>query len=325
MKMLKLIILLLGLTPFLTLHALADTLRIGSWNIQDFHRAENFSLRDFGDIKSVKRQPNDFAALAKYRNLFSRDGTPADVLALQEIGTKAALEKLFPADTYLTIMSRRWQTDDAPEGEGDVYTALAIRKDSGVTLIKENHLPLLAVLHTDGCPTRAGTGALLEFQGQQFWFLSVHLKSSCPTNINLHTTSDDDCETHWQQMPILADWIASKRQTGIPFIIAGDFNRRYRQMNFEDSGWEVLNGVQPDEPILEPWLMAHPTTATRKCPTRKGKGTQPIDWIMLDPKLNDAFISGSYWERRFTRDDVLQTQYGKGLSDHCPISIDLEF
>lgn len=324
MKVLKLIMVLVGIVPLLVLQAAADTLRIAAWNIQDLHHEEGFSLRHWSHGKSVKRQPDDFALLEKYRDLFGRDGIPADVLALQEIGTKAALEMLFPADSYRTIMSPRWQNDNAPEGQGDVYTALAIRKASGVTVVQAEHLPSLAVTHTDGRPTRAGTGALLEFQGQQFWFLSVHLKSSCGKTKAIDKSPPGDCNTHWQQMPILATWIEDKRQSGIPFIIAGDFNRRYRQMNFEDAGWAVLNGVQPEEPVLEPRLIAHPLSTTRLCPTRKGN-TQPIDWIMLDPKLNDAFVSGSYWERRFTRDDVTQAQNGKGLSDHCPISIDLAF
>jgi len=34
----------------------ADSIRIGSWNIQDLHHKENYHLRDFGGFKSVKRK-----------------------------------------------------------------------------------------------------------------------------------------------------------------------------------------------------------------------------------------------------------------------------
>ena len=304
--------------------AAADTLRIGAWNIQDLHHQEGFNLRSFDGIPSARRTSQDFALLEKYRDQFGRDGTPADVIALQEIGTRAALERLFRADTYDVIMSPRWKNDDAPEGAGDVYTAIAVRKDSGVTIVQHDPFPELSVLHSDGRPTRAGTGALLEVDGQQFWFLSVHLKSSCPTNKNIHTSSDDDCQTLWKQAPLLADWIKVKRDSGIPFIIAGDFNRRFRQLNFEGTLWEAMNGVGPDDPIDEPWVVPHPQTVTRLCPTRKGQGTQPIDWIVLDTALAGGFAEGSYWERRYTRDDIDAAQNGRGLSDHCPISIDLD-
>ncbi|PSM19840.1 endonuclease/exonuclease/phosphatase family protein [Nitratireductor sp. StC3] len=302
----------------------ADTLRIGSWNIQDLHHEEGVNLRSFDGISSVKRTPQDFALLEKYRDLFGRDGTAADVIALQEIGTKAALERLFPKDTYDILMSPRWRDDDAPAGEGDVYTAVAVRKDSGVALVRADPFPELSVLHSDGRATRAGTGALLEAGDEQFWFLSVHLKSSCATNKNIHTSSDDDCETLWKQVPLLADWVRAKRESGIPFVIAGDFNRRFRQMNFEGTLWEAINGVGPDDPIETPWVVPHPQTVTRLCPTRKGTSTQPIDWIVLDTGLAGRFVEGSFWERRFARDDINAAQGGSGLSDHCPISIDLD-
>jgi len=319
-------LLLLAISALISVsaEATADTIRVGSWNIQDLHHEEGFNLRSFDDIPSVKRTSQDFALLEKYRDLFGRNGAPADVIALQEIGTKAALERLFPTDAYETIMSPRWQNDDAPAGEGDVYTAIAVRKESGVTVVQHDPFPELAVLHSDGRPTRAGTGALLEVDGKQFWFLSVHLKSSCPANKNIHVSSNDDCQTLWKQTPILADWVKAKRDSGIPLIIAGDFNRRFRQLNFEGTLWEAMNGVGPDDPIEEAWVVPHPQTVTRLCPTRKGSGTQPIDWIVLDSTLAGGFVQGSFWERRFTQADIDAAQFGRGLSDHCPISIDLD-
>lgn len=125
-------------------------------------------------------------------------------------------------------------------------------------------------------------------------------------------------------MPLLADWIRAKRDSGVPFIIAGDFNRRFRQMNFEGTLWEGMNGIGTDDPIDTPWVVPHPQTVTRLCPTRKGASTQPIDWIVLDIALAGGFVEGSFWERRFVRDDIDAAQDGRGLSDHCPISIDLD-
>ena len=139
-------------------NAYADPLVIGAWNIADLHHEEDVCLRDFGDSQTVKRTTTDLDMLAKYRDLFGRDGAPADVIALQEIGTQAALDRLFPAEDYETLMSPRWVNDEAAPEEGDIYIAIADRKDSGVSIIAEDHLPDLAILHSDGRPTRAGTG-----------------------------------------------------------------------------------------------------------------------------------------------------------------------
>ncbi|WP_265517932.1 hypothetical protein [Nitratireductor luteus] len=155
--------------------AAADTLRIGSWNIQDLHHQEGFNLRSFDGIPSAKRTSQDFALLEKYRDQFSRDGTPADVIALQEIGTWAALERLFPADTYDVVMSARWQNDDAPEGDGDVYTAIAIRKDSGVTIVQHDPFPELSVLHY------TATAVLHGQAPAHCWKWMVSSFGSCPS------------------------------------------------------------------------------------------------------------------------------------------------
>lgn len=306
--------------------AQAETIRIGAWNIQDLHHEEGVHLRAFNSGRSVERTAADFALLIEYRDKFGRDAKSADVIALQEIGTKAALDRLFPSAEYHTIMSPRWENDDAPEGKGDVYTAIAVRKASGVTVIDEDPLLALSVLHSDGRPTRAGTGALLEANGQQFWFLSVHLKSSCSTTKNAHVSTADDCRTLWKQMPALKNWIDAKSATGLPYIVAGDFNRRFRQFNDEGSVWELMNGIDPanaEDTEVSPRLVKHPLTVTRRCPTRKGTSPEPIDWIVLDVSLAEKYVEGSFWERRFSYKDINAAQRGKGLSDHCPISIDL--
>ncbi|MFN3169145.1 MAG: hypothetical protein ACE37E_00455 [Hyphomicrobiales bacterium] len=330
----RLSLLSIGLTAMISAPTFADELRIGSWNIRDLHHAEGIALRSFGGddggqvIYTVRRDEDDFALLEKYRDLFGRDGREADVIALQEIGTEAALERLFPSSDYITIMSPRWVEQDIGDGDGDVYTAIAIRRNSGVDLIRAEHVEGLVVFDDDGNPTRAGTGALLEYEGEQFWFLSVHLKSSCSSTQRLDLSTTEDCELLWEQTPALADWNAERRADGSAFIIAGDFNRRFRQLNFEAPLWNALHGAGPEEEITIDQLGAHPRTVTRRCATKLGRSTQPIDWILLSPDLAGNFVEGSYWERRFTHDDVEATRYGStttGLSDHCPISIDLEF
>lgn len=315
---------IIGLTQAVS----AEPLMIGAWNIQDLHHDEGVHLRDFDGFLSVKRDTEDFDLLAKYRDLFGREGSPADVIALQEIGTQAALTRLFPPEDYVTIMSPRWENDDALPGEGDVYTAIAVRRESGVVIINDDQHALgLEVLHIDGRPTRAGTGAILEFAGEKFAFLSVHLKSSCNDTRDIHKSPPGHCGTLWLQMPALRAWIEEQEASDIPMIIAGDFNRRFREMNFEGAVWETVNGVDPaiENGVTSPKFVAHPLSVPRLCPTRKGDSTKPIDWFLVGEQMSEFVVMNSFWERRWNEEDQAAAQGGRGLSDHCGISLTLEF
>ncbi len=312
MKKLKLIAAVLA--TVLVNPASAQELRVAAWNIENLHHEAGVELRE--NI-GTRRDESDFPILASYTNQFGEDAAPADLIALQEIGTRAAAERLFPSDDYLVIMSSRYEDDLASGIEGRIYTAIAIRKGRGIELVEQQDIDALSIMH-DGRPTRSAATALLEFNGTRFWFSSLHLKSSCSTVRNAHTSINDDCVTFWAQGETLTNWIAARREEGTPFILAGDFNRRFRQFQNEGPFWERINGGD----LNEPWLSQHPEFVTRKCPTRKGSSTQPIDWILLDASVAHWFIEGSFWERRFRQADIDAAGPGD-LSDHCPISIDL--
>jgi len=300
------------------LFAMGEPIRIGSWNIKDLHHEDDFKLRSFG----TRRAAGDFELLKDYVKQFGPSGAAADIVALQEIGTKEGAERLFSPNEYDIFMSPRYEYEEFEEGEGDIYTAVAIRKDQGISVLERGEIAGLAVRHTDGFLVRAATTVLLEVNGVKFWFASLHLKSSCASTKTIDTSISDDCRTLWKQTGPITDWIRTRREEGTPFVIAGDFNRRFREIANEGPFWKKIIGGD----LSEPWLTQHPETITRKCPTRKGSSTQPIDWILLDANVADWFVEGSYWERRFKRDDIRATSSGKGneLSDHCPISIDIE-
>lgn len=297
----------------------AETLRIGAWNIQNLHHEEGVSLFSWG----TSRTREDYDLLTKYRSKFGPgEGTEADVIGLQEIGTKAAAERIFPPSRYDLIMSSRHPGDNASGAKNDIYTAIAVRKDSGVKVIRQEDLLDLVVFDEDDNPTRAGTAALLSFRDTNFWLMSVHLKSSCSAEENPSTDSSEDCKLFWEQMDPLADWIQERTLSGEAFFIVGDFNRRFRQYKFEGEAWRALNNGN----LGEPFLSAHPETVTRKCPTRLGRSVEPIDWILMDIRIADWFVDNSFWERRFSRADVERSKEEdgrNGLSDHCPISIDI--
>lgn len=298
--------------------AFSENIRIGSWNIENLHHKPFFKLRPFGTY----RKPAHLKLLENYAKSFGRSGTFPDIVALQEIGTPEGVELLFSDSEFEILLSPRAIDTDQPKGEGDVYTAIAIRRTSGLEVVERDDIVDLAVLHSDGHATRAGTAALVQKGDFSFWFVSVHLKSSCPDTKNLSGSTADNCETLWKQAPILADWIAEKRATEVPVIIAGDFNRKFRQMGPEGHLWTAIAGKD----VANPFFISHPETATRRCPTKKGGSTQPIDWILLDDRLKGSFVTDSFWETRYSYEDQQAAKIGSsgtGLSDHCPISIDL--
>lgn len=303
--------------------ASAGEIRIASWNIANFHHQPEVEQRPG---IGTKRKAGDFGRLLGYAEKLGRDEAPADIIALQEIGTQRAAERIFPVGQYDVVMSKQYHRDVAAGQADDIYTAVAIRKNRGISIVRQEDIEALAVPHTDSSgtrPTRSGAALLLEISGTRLWVVSVHLKSSCSTVAHPDTSTNADCVTFWKQHAPLSQWIKRRTDEGAPFIIAGDFNRRFRQFGDDDPFWKALN----DGDLGEPILVRHPETAVRKCPTRLGTSTQPIDWIMLDARIADWVREGSYWERRYSRSDVNATG-GTGsqrLSDHCPVSLDLDF
>lgn len=298
--------------------AFAETnIRLASWNIANFHHHVDVELREG---IGTKRQQADFEALKRYA-----EGLAADVVAPQEVGTQEAVARLFPASEYQTFIESRYVEDTQAAASKDIHAAVVVRKrDDSKVLEQRDILGLqIADVDEDGGThyTRRGTALKLDVFGTSVWVVSVHLKSSCSTQAAPDQSTDTDCLIFWQQRLPLKEFIDERVAEHTAFIIAGDFNRRFRQFNFQDPMWRFLNGENLDEPLL----VAYPETVTRKCPTRLGASTQPIDWIVMDAKVSDWFKEGSYRVTRSKFADVSAAggQGSERLSDHCPIQIDL--
>jgi endonuclease/exonuclease/phosphatase family metal-dependent hydrolase len=293
----------------------AGRLRVAAWNIADLHHEAGVELRpDIG----TRRSEADFSALQKYA-----DGLDADIVALQEIGTREGAERLFPKERYHLRMSGRYDENLARGIEDGIYTAVAVRRKPDLKILQQNDLAALSV--GDGrYSTRRGTALLLDVDGTRLWILSVHLKSSCSRSKSPGKSSDRDCQIFWQQRLPLKAWIDERRAEGIPFVIAGDFNRRFRLFESEGPFWQYLNTADTGQSAPAPSkFVRHPETVKRLCPTRKGRDTQPIDWILLPAEIAHWYQPKSFWETRFSREDA--KVHGQRLSDHCPIHIDLKW
>ena len=309
---------------FIPFYATAKDLRVAAWNIANLHHEAGIESRPG---IGTERKENDYTVLREYAEKLGEDDGPADIIALQEIATRAGAHRVFPQAEYQIVMSQLYERDTANGENKGIYTAVAIRKDSGITLVKQEDVEDLIIEYQDDRgndkSTRSGTAVLLNVDGTELWVVSVHLKSSCSSTKNVSTSDTIHCEIFWQQRNPLAEWVAEKSAEGTPFIIAGDFNRRFRELEYSGQFWTAINGGDLNDPPLVP----HPQTVTRKCRTRVGTSTQPIDWIMLSKDIEDWVVPGSFWEERFSYTDVNNAggSSSKRLSDHCPISIDLSF
>jgi hypothetical protein len=165
--------------------ALAETrLRVASWNIANFHHQPGVELRSG---IGTKRQPADFEALKRYA-----DSLEADVIALQEIGTKEAAQALFPDTKFSVFMEGRYTADIQSGPSKEIYTAVAVRRRSDIKVVEQNDISGLEIEETadDGTKhaTRRGAAVKLDVSGTPLWFVSVHLKSSCSTTNRLDTS-----------------------------------------------------------------------------------------------------------------------------------------
>ncbi len=188
---------ILGLA--LPLPAFAAELKIVTWNL------DWLTTRQAGHglpADMAPRSEEDFARLARYAQELN-----ADVVAIQEVDGFAAATKIFPRELYSIHMTH----DHVMQRVG-----IAIRRElkydmnPDVTALAMNHL-------------RSGADITLHLESADLRILAVHLKTGC-RNQKLARTHDRSCLELRDQVPVLTEWIAARRQEGTPFIILGDFN-----------------------------------------------------------------------------------------------------
>lgn len=283
----------------------ADTFRIATWNINNLNDVSGVPLRDRAPI----RTDGDYEALKRYR-----DNLAADVIALQEMGNPAALARVFPPAEYDAIFAGNYQ----PGLDPDIYTAIVVLKGGSAKLVEGGDVPALAVTHeADGRDTRRGVEALIEVGGRRFWLLSVHLKSACFAK-SLVPATDENCKTLAKQMRPLEDWIDGKEAAGTPFVVAGDFNRKFDVYGQADHLWSEVDDYDP--PSLNLWRL--PFSSASQCPTtREVDRQEPIDFLVFNQVAWEFVDQQSLFELLY--DDEEAAELGNRLSDHCPRGVDL--
>jgi hypothetical protein len=185
-------------------------LRLATWNLENLHAQDGQSTYTGAD-PSVKRTAVDYDRM-RYVRLFD-----PDVLAVQEVDGEEALSRVVDTEVYDV------HADDRPKGSlnGQQNTGFAVKR--GLTVVRQPDFEALDI-RGDGS-LRYGTRIDLSHNGQMIQLMSVHLKSGCFEN----ASTSSACETLLAQVTVLEGWIDTAAAGPMPFIILGDFNRRFNQ------------------------------------------------------------------------------------------------
>jgi endonuclease/exonuclease/phosphatase family metal-dependent hydrolase len=189
---------------------------------------------------------------------------------------------------------------------------------------------------------RYGTRIDLTHNGQTIQLMSVHLKSGCFENASTSSAYDitslwiksinrlnqngygqrrvDLCtlcirnsyETLLAQVPVLEGWIDAAAEGPMPFIVLGDFNRRFTQPG--DQVWADLDDGEPANADL--------TMLTQEMPVscRDNTFTEFIDHLVVDWRVLPWVDRSSFRQVTYRQADKAVWDQ---LSDHCPVLVEL--
>ena len=274
----------------------AREIKIASWNLSNLEAKTNWQECE-NDKYTPCREDRHYNKLAEY----ARD-LDADVIALQEVNGKPAIQRILPKDKYSFYFSRR---------HNNQKTGFAVRKNKDIKVTQHDDLTALNIDHNKRPGgQRHATDITIEVDGIAIRLLSVHLKSSCH-NAPL-TSRKFDCMVLSKQVPVLKSWITARTKRKVPFAILGDFNRRFEDernkgYNEKESMWKIINSGNNLNQI----------TMGRK-PTCWGIFPSFIDHILLDDRAKRWLKPNSFSHMKFTGENNRKNR--SKISDHCPIS-----
>ena len=265
----------------------AATLTLASWNMEHLAEANGSGCRPRTDA--------DYAAMRAYA-----DALAADVIALQEVESKAAAERVFDPARYTVEIEQRVGTGRKGECGGSdragltvnaQRTGFAIRK--GLAFERQPDFTEIQVGNPD---LRSGVDLLVRpARGAPVRVLSVHLKAGCTSG-----DRNEACPVLFRQVPALERWIDSRAAEGVRFAVLGDFNRRLAMPG--DAVWADWDDAAPANADL---ARASGEQSARCNPRYRDF----IDHIMLDRQAAASLLA--FEEKTFA---------GESLSDHCAIA-----
>ena len=188
------------------------SIRVATWNVE--HLAYPISMG------CKPRTQEELRALKEYATSLD-----ADVVALQEVASSAAVHLLFPENEWQVVMS------DRPDSEpyvcrGNRFTssqqkvAFAVRKSLVVSSSEQ-----VASFGLSSPGLRYGLAISVKKDNELIEILNLHLKSGCFVD-DYQRSDSPACQTFAQQVPILDNWIEQREKSKSPYMILGDFNHR---------------------------------------------------------------------------------------------------
>lgn len=266
----------------------SSALTVAAWNMEHLAEANGSGCR--------ARTDADYAAMRRYA-----EGLDADVIAFQEVESKAAAQRVFDPASYTVVIEERVGTNrgGACRGVAGVNinaqrTGFAIRNG-----VRFDRLPDFTALQAGNPELRSGVDVIVRPRGgEPIRLLSVHLKSGCSSG-----DRNEACPVLFQQVPVLESWIDDRASEGVRFAILGDFNRRLGMAG--DTVWAEWDDASPANADL---ALASGDQSARCNPRYRDF----IDFIVLDRRA--AADLQSFDERTYA---------GEALSDHCAVSASL--
>ena len=270
----------------------SSKLTVATWNLE--HLASD------GNLGCKVRTESDYKLLSQYVNTVD-----ADVFALQEVASEAAVARIFNPQQWQIIMSSR---ADSPSytcrGNGNLSTqqkvAFAVKKSIQVTNLK--HLTSFSKVKLGA---REGLQLSLDYNNQTINLLNLHLKSGCFTQ-DYSQSDSASCQVFAKQVDILKQYVASQLGNDDKWLMLGDFNHHVADKN------NKFRNVLFD-------AMAAPTNNTLTVLTDEKVSCHP-----KYPAPIDHIISSSAMTNTLSTPPVIFHKYAQPpktmLSDHCALS-----
>ncbi|MEL7106273.1 MAG: endonuclease/exonuclease/phosphatase family protein [Pseudomonadota bacterium] len=200
--------------------AQAEKLTVASWNIANLGEPGK-------ELRGYDRVSDDYPEIM---GVIASLG--ADVIAFQEIGSKAALMAVLPDGYSFQFETRCLENStNCMNDADDIYNAIAVREELDFSFFQIDEL---AIEHQNECgdtprKVRGGVGVDLMFEGQRYLIPSLHLKATCKDN-SVEDGTADDCATQRAQVEILREWM-DRQPSDATLVLAGDFNRKLLNEN----------------------------------------------------------------------------------------------
>lgn len=271
--------------------ASAQTIKVATWNLE--HLAE----RDGEGCRP--RTERDYAELRR-----QADALGADVVAIQEVESKTAAQRVFDPSAYDVVMAERPKSGRGGgcygrPGQGIRHQAVGFAIRKGVRWARNGDLSELGLGNPD---LRWGVDVTIQ-GAKPLRLLAVHLKSGCNSG---RAPTDKDCPVLFNQLPVLERWIDARAAAGESFAVLGDWNRRIASRG--DAFFAEIDDGEPRGADLTIAAGTRPATC-------KAKYREFIDHIVMGSRAAAQLVPGSFEEFTYGLPEA------EHPSDHCPVSV----